>query len=190
MSKERRAGKMEKAVSVLLVISLLGFSQNLIAGERHGAMLSVQKKDGHQENGELIAVKPSSLLILDWASGADVTIEVSDISTIKVVKKSRAWTGLGWGALGGAAIGAIIGLASGDDPQNEEYGWGNLFRFSAGEKALAAGVALGIVGGLVGLTAGALAGTDKTIQFEGKSDLEIQLALGKLKQKARIPDFK
>ncbi len=189
MRKAGLSGRMGRAVSVLLVISLLGFSQNLIAGERHGAMLSLQKKDGHQEDGELIAVKPSSLLLLNSLSGADVSIEVSDISAIRVVKKSRAWAGLGFGALGGAAMGAIIGLASGDDPQREDF-WGNMFRFSAGEKALWTGFALGVVGGVVGLTVGALAGTDKTIQFEGKNDIEIQLALGKLKQKARIPDFK
>lgn len=176
---------MGRAVSLLLVISLLGFSQNLIAGERHGAILSVQKKDGHQEKGELIAVKPSSLLLLDSASGADVSIEVTDISAIKVVKKSKAWTGLGWGALTGLAGGAVIGLASGDDPPDQ---W--ILRMSAMEKALGAGIILGIAGGVVGLTAGALAGTDKTIQFEGKSDLEIQYALGELRQKARIPDFK
>lgn len=184
MRKAGFKGKMERAVSLLMVISLMGLSENLIAGERRGAMLMVQKKDGSQENGELIAVKQSSILLLGSSSGTDVSIEVTDINTIKIVKKSRALSGLGLGSLIGGGSGAAIGFLSGDDPHNQ------LFSFSAGEKALIAGVALGIVGGLVGLTAGALAGTDKTIQIEGKSDLEIQAALANLKQKARISNFR
>jgi hypothetical protein len=174
---------MGKVLSLLLVISFLGLSQNLVAGERHGAMLSVQKKDGHQENGELIAVKPSSLLLLDSASKADVSIDVSDINTIKIVRKSRAWSGLGLGTLIGGASGVLIVLASGDDT-------GLLNGFKARDRAILAGIAYGVVGGLVGLSAGALAGNGKTIQIGGKRDLEIRSALEKLKQKSRIPDFK
>jgi hypothetical protein len=188
MIKERRKGKIGKALSLLLVISLLGLSQNLIAGERHGAMLSVQKKDGHQDNGELIAVKPSSLLLLDSASEADISIEVSDISAIKVVKKSRAWIGLGLGALIGAGIGALLGVANVVDPGR--IGGKRVLWRSRGQKAVVIGAFFAVPSGLLGLGIGAAAGTDKKIQFEGKSDLEIQSALGELRQKARIPDFK
>jgi hypothetical protein len=184
MRKAGFKGKMERAVSLLMVISLMGLSENLIAGERRGAMLMVQKKDGSQENGELIAVKQSSILLLGSSSGTDVSIEVTDIKTIKIVKKSRALSGLGLGFLIGGVSGAAIGLAGGDSPPDQ------FIIFSAGAKALIVGAALGIVGGLVGLTAGALAGTDKTIQIEGKSDLEIQAALANLKQKARISNFR
>jgi hypothetical protein len=185
MRKARLKGKMERVVSLLMVISLLGLSENLMAGERRGAMLIVQKKEGSQENGELIAVKQNSILLLGSSSGTDVSIDVTDINTIKIVKKSRALSGLGIGSLIGGGSGAAIGFLSGDDPPEQ---W--LFNFSAGEKALIAGMALGVVGGLIGLTAGALAGTDKTIQIEGKSDLEIKVALANLRQKARIPDFR
>jgi len=36
---------------------------------------------------------------------------------------------------------------------------------------------------------GAAAGTDKTIQIEGKSSEEVEEALEKLRSKARIPDY-
>lgn len=182
MGKECRKGKMGKALSLLLVISLSGSSHSLVAGEKYGAMLSVQKKDGHQENGELIAVKPGSLLLLDSASGADLSIEVSDVSTIRIIKKSKAWAGLGWGAAAGAALGAVFGLISYD-------GWDVWFD-SAGEKAFFVGVFFAIPAGLLGLIIGATKGADKEIEFEGKNDLQIQSALRGLRYIARIPDFK
>jgi len=184
MRKARLKEKMEKAVSLLMIIFLVGLSENLIAGERRGAMLIVLKNDGSQENGELIAVKQKSILLLGAFSGTDVSVEVTDINTIKIVKKSRALSGFGFGSLMGGVSGAAIGFLMGGDPPNQ---W---FSFSAGEKALIGGAALGIVGGLVGLTAGALAGADKTIQIGGKSDLEIQAALAGLKPKARISNFR
>ena len=49
------------------------------------------------------------------------------------------------------------------------------------------GAAIGLlIGGIVG----AIAGTDKTIQIEGMSDLEIGDALDKLRKKARTRDYK
>ncbi len=178
MGKGCCMGKMGKALSLLLVIPLLGSSQELIAGERHGATLSVQKKDDHQENGELIAVKPSSLLLLDSASGADLSIEVSEISTIRIIKKSKAWAGLGWGALAGAVLGAVIGAYDGWD------------LWSSGAKAFFTGAFFAIPAGLLGLIIGAAKGADKRIAFEGKNDLQIQSALRGLRYIARIPDFK
>jgi len=49
------------------------------------------------------------------------------------------------GAGTGIALGALIGLAAGDDPEDVWIG------FSAGEKALGAGVLLGSIGALIGL---------------------------------------
>jgi len=53
------------------------------------------------------------------------------------------------------------------------------------------GGAIGAVGGLlIGGAIGALLGTDKKIQIEGKSDLEITKILAKLRKYARIRDYK
>jgi hypothetical protein len=47
---------------------------------------------------------------------------------------------------------------------------------------------VGAAAGLIGLAAGALAGSDKTIQLEGKSEAPIKSVLADLRSKARIRD--
>jgi hypothetical protein len=176
-------GKMGKSMSWLVIFSLLGLSGNLLAGERLGATLVVQKKDGAQEKGELIAVKQNSILLLGSSSGADVSIDVPDIKTIRIVKKSKALPGLGYGFLIGGGVGAGIGLASGNDSP------GHFVMFTAGQKALIIGAVFGAVGGVVGLLVGGLGTKDEIFPIEGKSDPVIQAELMVLKRKARIPDY-
>ena len=57
--------KRNKLVSLFLVFFLLTLSGNLYAKERRGAKLQITKKNGIQIAGELITVKPNSLLLLD-----------------------------------------------------------------------------------------------------------------------------
>ncbi len=78
----------KKSVSLFLVFSLMMLSVNLYAKERQGATLIVTKKDGQLIKGELITVKPSSLLLLD-TEGKDVSVGIADIKVIRVVKKSK-----------------------------------------------------------------------------------------------------
>jgi len=47
---------------------------------------------GQQIEGELITVKPNSLLLLD-TEGKDVSIDIGDIKVIRIVKKSKALLG-------------------------------------------------------------------------------------------------
>ncbi len=56
--------------------------------QKHGNKLIVQKRDGQEIRGELIAVKHNSLLVLEFESAAEVSIEIIDIKVIKVIKKS------------------------------------------------------------------------------------------------------
>jgi len=66
-----------------------------------------------------------------------------------------AWaSGLVYGFMGGALMGGVLGLASGDDPP----GW---FSMTAGEKAGAGVVVFGVLGGVGGLVIGALTKSDK-----------------------------
>ena len=55
-------GKRKKLISVFLVFSLVALSGSLMGKERKGAKLTIQKKDGQKVMGELITVKPDSLL--------------------------------------------------------------------------------------------------------------------------------
>ena len=66
--------------------------------KKHGIKLIVQKRDGQEIRGELIAVKHNSLLLLEFESAAEVSIEITDIKVIKVIKKS--WLAILFGILG------------------------------------------------------------------------------------------
>jgi hypothetical protein len=87
------------------------------------------------------------------------SINYNDLGEIYVRRKGSTGRGILYGVIAGAATGAIIGLASGDDPPCETnpsdffglgYGLCNAFRTTAGEKALGGGVVLGLGGGIIG----------------------------------------
>jgi hypothetical protein len=167
--------EMRKAISLFLVFSILLLSGNLFAKERKGADLIVQRKDGTQVRGELIAVKENSLLLMERDSGADLTIDIGDISAITILKKSKYLSGAGLGFLIGAGAGAIHG-ATAANINDSRFGWTVLFA-----------AVLGCAGALLGfIVAFAASGKTKVIQIEGKSDSEIKEILEKLCKKARI----
>ncbi len=70
--------------------------------QKHGTKLIVQKRDGQEIRGELIAVKHNSLLLLEYESAAEVSIEIIDIKVIKVIKKSLL-----------AILAVILGISEG-----------------------------------------------------------------------------
>jgi hypothetical protein len=154
-------------------------STNLYAKERQGAKLQITKKDGIQIAGELITVKQNSLLLLD-TEGWDVSVGIADIRNIRILKKSKAGTGALYGLLIGGVFGVLDGIREGKDA----------WLFSSSELAAMGGLVFGLLGALLGAGIGAVAGTDKTIQIEGKSELEIREAMNKLSKKARIRDYK
>ena len=175
----------KKFISLFLVFSLMMLSVNLYAKEKRGAKLIITKKDGQLIEGELITVKPNSLLLLN-TEGKDVSVDIEEIKVIRVVKKSKLLLGAGIGFLCGAVIGALIGLAEGEDPAVG----GVPPPLSVEDKVLGYGFYIGFSGAVIGGIGGAIAGTDKTIQIEGMTDSEIQEALDKLRKKARIRDYK
>jgi hypothetical protein len=177
----------KKFISLFLMFSLMMLSMNLYAKERRGAKLIVTKLDGQQIKGELITIKPNSLLLLD-TEGKDVSVGIEEIKVIRVVKKSwhSIGMGMGIGGLIGAGIGALVGYGKGDDPMYaHRFG-----AISAGTKALLYGFIFMDIGGLLGGIIGLIAGIDKKIHLEGMSDLEIQETLDYLRKKARIRDYK
>ena len=176
----------KKLISLFLAFSLAVLSANLYAKERRGAKLIVTKKDGQLIEGELITVKPNSLLLLS-ITGRDMSVGISEIKVIKIVKKSKVWTGAGLGLLIGAGCGALIGYAGGGETRT--FGWWTS-QTTAGEEALGYGIVGGLVGGIIGGIFGVGAGKDETIQIEGKSPRWIEFYLEKLRKKARIPDYK
>ncbi|NIM59026.1 MAG: hypothetical protein GTO16_08810 [Candidatus Aminicenantes bacterium] len=82
--------KGKKFIALFLVFSLMMLSVNLSAKERRGAKLIITKKEGYQIEGELITVKPNSLLLLS-ITGKDVSVDIADIEVIRIVKVSEVW---------------------------------------------------------------------------------------------------
>ncbi len=163
---------MKKNISLFLVISLLAINcvslRNAFGKERRGANLKIWKKDGRLINGELIAVKENSLLLLD-TEGKDVNIEIYDIATMVIKKKSKP----GKGAKNGLLIGGGIGLFGLED-------------------GIANGIKSAIAFGIIGAGFGAIIGPIpriKTIKTERMTDSEIQKLLDKLRKHARIRDY-
>jgi 23S rRNA pseudoU1915 N3-methylase RlmH len=185
--------KGKKFIALFLAFSLMMLSTNLYSKERRGAKLIIIKKDGQQIEGELIAVKPNSLLLLD-AEGKDVSFDIADIKVIRIVKKSKASTGIGIGLAIGGASGVYFGLKN---RAAQDLGILNIlyifyffwpplwFKYDLGSMVLG-----GSIGAVVGGFIGAAIGKDKAIQIEGMTDSEIQEAMDKLRKKARIRNYK
>ncbi len=147
--------------------------------ERRGAKLIITKKNGYQTEGELITVKPNSLLLLS-ITGRDVSVDIKDVKVIRVVKKSKAGLGAGIGSLAGVGGSVLAGVLIGDVTE----GMGVL------DWAFIVGLPLVPSCALIGAMLGSLLGTDKTILVEGMTGSEIQETLDKLRKKARIRDYK
>ena len=176
---------MKRFISLFLVFSVLTLSMPLTAKERKGADLIIQKTDGMQLMGELIAVKENSLVLLDRESGADVIVSIRDIGVIKIAKKSKALVGAGIGLLLGGGAGAIGGLLVGRLIESPKYvAWEEAKPIH--EYVISAAAIGACIGAAIGAFSGSEAGKEKTIQFAGKSDSEIQEILEELRKKTRI----
>lgn len=166
---------MKKIVSLFLVFSVCALSMPLSSKEKEGADLIIQRTDGTQVREELIAVKENLFLLMERDSGADVSVEIKDVGVIIIVKKSKTLSRAGMGILVFGGSGALVGAIMRDT-----------ILWDRGTTIVVdAGVFAGI-GALIGANVGAVAGIDKTIQVEGKSDSEIHEILEKLRKIARV----
>jgi hypothetical protein len=161
-----------KLIVSALIISLLVIPTNVSAKERRGADLVVTRLDGSQVGGELIAVKRDSLLLSSF--GRDESVDIVDIMSIRIVRKSRAGKGALYGFLGGALIGVLGGIGGVDE-------------YSAGGSMVLFGGFFGLIGSLGGLGVGAIMGVDTTISIAGEPEARVQRQLDKLRSHARVP---
>jgi hypothetical protein len=165
--------RVRRLVASALVVSFISLPGALSAQGKRGVDLIVTPKDGPSVSGELIAVKQSSLLLLTPV-GKDVSVDLYQILTIIIAKKSKAGSGFLTGFIIGGIAGGILG-ASGEDPP---VGKGGAIFLGA--------LLIGGVCGLVGLGIGAAAGSDETIEFGSLSEAEASQALDRLRGMARM----
>jgi multisubunit Na+/H+ antiporter MnhB subunit len=159
----------------------------LAPSRSEGAKVVLQLPRQLELSGELLSVRDSVLVIstLEDASAEDLSNQTAAIIVVRnqyilhaVVKgESKAGKGALIGFAVGGGTGALMGLASGDDPQN------TLFSMTAGQKAVLAGSVLGGLGALIGGIAGWIA-SPSDVYVEPHSDGDLQI----LKQFARFPD--
>lgn len=174
---------MKKIIALILVISfIVAIPGDLAARERRGIKVVIQKKDGLVVEGELIAVKKKSILIQNSQTRFDETIKIMDVKLITVEKKAKILRNSALGLITGAA-GGVLGNVGIHELFQLPYSWG--FKESAKRMAIISGVGGMIAGGILGI----IAGIDKAIRIEGKSEAEIEEIMGTLRKKARIPDY-
>ncbi len=173
---DRGMPDIRKIVAVVLVFLCLGLPSVLSAKSRRGADVIVILLDGRQVKGELIAVRNASLVLLSPAGpgkdGAVESIDIRDIHSVRVVKRSRAVTGLLIGAATGAIGGSIWGHSQAVDEEDEL-------------STIGGAVGLGAAGALIGLIVGAAAGTDDKMVFAGQPEPVIGRALARLARVSR-----
>lgn len=157
-----------RPAAIMMAILTLALPGSLMAREKRGATLILALKDGHFVEGELIAVKPDSLLLL---AGKDESVPLADIRSIRVVRKSQALVG----GLCGLAAGVVAAALSSKDDPLPPFGTA-----AVGIIFIPSGIGLGA-------GAGALAGADKVIRLEGMTDPQVRVTLVYLRKKARIP---
>jgi hypothetical protein len=95
-----------------------------------------------------------TLLLERHAGGPRISLALADIRSLErsTGPRSRGQGMARHGAIGwllGTGVGVGLGLVAGDDPPNR------IVSFSAGDKALAAGLIFGTLGGIIGAVAGA-----------------------------------
>src|SRR4030067_1091313 len=95
------------AVIAFAVAALLAAPGGLAAKGRRGALIKLMKVDGAEVRGELVSVKPDSLLLL--RGGDALTIPRDKVHSVTLMRRSRKVSS----ALTGFTIGAMVGAATG-----------------------------------------------------------------------------
>ena len=169
--------------AALLIIFLPG---TLSARERRGANVVITMTDGRYVSGELVAVKPDSLLVLNL-HGADESAELAGIKSVRIDRRSKARSGAILGAVAGTLITSVWAALA--PVRIIPWSTGHDHMSTAG--VILVGAAGGAAGGLVGMGIGSLSSSDTTLHFDGKPGSEKRAqALAYLRGQARIRDYR
>ena len=174
--------RLASGIRAVLFFTVFFFSlfNGLESGSKRGAEIVVQKNDGGQIHGELIAVKKTSLLLLETESGRDVSVDVNAIEIVHILKGPK--TGLG--AISGFLVGGAVGVAA--TGKNKDCGQ---CPDSSG-RSIVGGALLGGVGALIGALIGSASrGSNEILVLKGLPQEELDARLEEIRSKARIKDI-
>lgn len=152
-------------VAATLIIAFVLSPVGLAAQETRGATVIVTKLDGSRQSGELIAVKPDSLLLLSSAGG-DISVGRGEIQKVRIVRKSPTGFLILFGALAGAGA---LGSAAG--PENDF-------------QALSAFMG-GVLGALGATAGGVFMSGDRKLVLAGEAEDEVAARLDILRSFSR-----
>ena len=148
------------------------FAQDSIAGKSVIFHTTIITMEHHRKTGYLYNMTDSTLLL----SGKRVVPDFKDFSApdglvaydyrkiqyVELSPKGQVWATTAFGLVLGAAIGALVGYSTGDDPKE------NLFALTAGQKALYVGAFGGAVGAISGFIVGMA--VRKTFLIRGRKE--------------------
>lgn len=148
------------AITVLCFLNSVDAQNTIQKNKIYRTWITLNSKP-FKTTGVLYEIKDSSILvsnslvIQDYSTDRFGTfkLHINDIETIKIRRKKRVGTGVLLGAITGFCVGGIIGLIDGDDPPCRSF---CVLRFTAGQKALMAGIPLSIVGAVAGAIIGSV----------------------------------
>ena len=162
------------AIIAFAVAALLAAPSGLAAKGRRGALIILTKTDGAEVKGELVSVKPDSLLLL--RSGDALTIPRDKVHSVTLMRRSRKASG----ALTGFTIGALVGVVW------MRHDGGVMEEISTPVKA---GAICGGLGLVIGMVAGRGEKVENVIPFAelaGPAADERWIALGAYSREGRL----
>ena len=149
-----------------------------------GVEVTLSLWNGKEINGELLSVRDSTMIICTQYSATEdelsnltypiITFRNDDMKEFTIEGSNYVWTGMGYGALGGAALGTLVVTATYEKNSGISQPYASIFG--------------GILGALVGAIAGTIVGyslsTDDVILQEIPPDYDLAV----FKPLARYPD--
>lgn len=100
------------SAAIILAVCLLALPPGLAAKGKRGALIILSKVDGTEVKGELVSVRPDSLLLL--RSGDALTIPRDRVRSVALIRRSRMASGALTGFTAGALFGVFWGIGYGD----------------------------------------------------------------------------
>ena len=124
----------------------------------NGGSVTLVLTNGEEYNCDNLLIKEQLVYWIDSHSGATQSVPTNELYKILAKNHGKgALEGLGYGFLGGFALGAIVGIVT-TDPDHKTSGFVDLTPRNYSEGALGYGIGFGIPAALIGLPLGAIAG--------------------------------